>query len=70
MCQWLWCKISFFSQPIQREKKRTRHIFSDSARQNAEDIFGVAFDYGEFEEYGEDADDVSEAEEDGKRTLL
>ena len=30
----------------------------------------MAFDYGEFEEYGEDADDVSEAEEDGKRTLL
>ena len=34
------------------------------ARQNAEDIFGVAFDYGEFEQYGEDGDEVSEAEED------
>lgn len=64
------CFLPVLLQPIQREKKRTRHIFSDSARQNAEDIFGVAFDYGEFEEYGDDADDVSEAEEDGTRTLF
>ena len=31
--------------PIQRKKQRKKHIFDDSARQLAEDIFGVAFDY-------------------------
>lgn len=51
-------------------KKKKKHIFSDSARQMAEDIFGVAFDYEEFEDYGdddvdeEDDEDMDEDDED------
>ncbi len=55
-------------QPIKRDrKKKKQHIFADSARQAAEDIFGVAFDYDEFEQYGEDdydSEDDDEEEED------
>jgi hypothetical protein len=29
----------------ERKKQRKKHIFDDSQRQLAEDIFGVAFDY-------------------------
>ena len=32
-------------KPIERKKSRKKHIFDDSQRQLAEDIFGVAFDY-------------------------
>ena len=51
------------NRPIKRKEKRKHHIFSDSARKAAEDIFGVAFDYGEFEEYGEDEYAESEEED-------
>ncbi len=51
-------------QPIQRErKKKKKHIFEDSARQAAEDIFGVAFDYDEFERYNDEEDYISEEED-------
>ena len=43
-------------KPIERKQKKKRHIFDDSARQLAEDIFGVAFDYEEFEQYDKDSD--------------
>ncbi|XP_040577453.1 transcription elongation factor SPT6 [Lepeophtheirus salmonis] len=49
--------------PIQkRRKKKKTHIFEDSARQLAEDIFGVAFDYEEFEDdrVEEESDDEEE----------
>ena len=32
-------------KPIEKKKSKKRHIFEDSQRQLAEDIFGVAFDY-------------------------
>ena len=40
-------------RPIERKKAKKKHIFEDSQRQLAEDIFGVAFDYDEFEQYDE-----------------
>merc|ERR1719347_643129 len=48
-------------RPIERKKAKKKHIFEDSQRQLAEDIFGVAFDYDEFEQY-EDAEE-SESED-------
>ena len=54
-------------QPIQREKRKKKtHIFGDAARQQAEDIFGVAFDYDEFDQYGDEEYD-SEDEDDEDR---
>ncbi len=51
-------------QPIKRDRrKKKHHIFEDSARQAAEDIFGVAFDYDEFDRYNDDEDYDSEDEE-------
>merc|ERR1719420_2806015 len=48
-------------RPIERKKAKRKHIFEDSQRQLAEDIFGVAFDYDEFEQYDEKSEsDVSE----------
>merc|ERR1719342_195952 len=44
-------------RPIERKKAKKKHIFEDSQRQLAEDIFGVAFDYEEFEEE-EDKDET------------
>merc|ERR1712240_330882 len=41
-------------RPIERKKSKRKHIFEDSQRQLAEDIFGVAFDYEEFEEQPEE----------------
>merc|ERR1739842_99376 len=50
-------------RPMKKDRKKKHHIFSDSARQAAEDIFGVAFDYGEFEGDGEDEDEDAEEED-------
>ena len=33
-------------------KQRKKHMFDDEGMENARDIFGVDFDYGEFEHYG------------------
>ena len=59
--------------PIRSDRKKKKaHIFSDEPRQQAEDIFGVKFDYGEFEQYGdeeemeEDYEEDEEAEEHGE----
>merc|ERR1711881_137900 len=41
-------------RPIERKKSKRKHIFEDSQRQLAEDIFGVAFDYEEFEDQPEE----------------
>ncbi len=52
-------------QPIKRDRKKKKtHIFQDSQRQMAEDIFGVAFDYDEFEQYGEEEYESDEDDED------
>ena len=47
----------------ERKKKKT-HIFQDEERQMAEDIFGVKFDYGEFEQYGDEEEMEEDYEED------
>merc|ERR1719206_568490 len=44
-------------RPIERKKAMRKHIFEDSQRQLAEDIFGVAFDYDEFEQYDQKTDE-------------
>lgn len=49
-------------RPIADKRKRRKPIFSDAALQEAQDIFGVDFDYDEFEKYGED--EYEEEEED------
>ncbi|XP_031627743.1 transcription elongation factor SPT6 isoform X2 [Contarinia nasturtii] len=51
-------------QPITQKKKKARRIFSDVNLQEGQDIFGVDFDYDEFEKYGEDYESESEAEDD------
>merc|ERR1739845_20130 len=50
-------------RPIERKKAKKKHIFEDSQRQLAEDIFGVAFDYDEFEQYDDEKEDLSESDE-------
>merc|ERR1712106_638910 len=44
-------------RPIERKKAKRKHIFEDSQRQLAEDIFGVAFDYDEFAQYDQKTDE-------------
>lgn len=60
-------------RPIKEKKKKRKHVYHDAALQEAQDIFGVDFDYDEFEKYDDEyEDDVSdddylEDEEDGER---
>merc|ERR1712183_964935 len=49
-------------RPIERKKAKRKHIFEDSQRQLDEDIFCVAFDYDEFEQYDQKSDE-SESED-------
>nr|XP_033334830.1 transcription elongation factor SPT6-like [Megalopta genalis] len=49
--------------PITEKKKKRKPIFSDAALQEAQDIFGIDFDYDEFEKYGEDGFEEEEEEE-------
>ena len=49
-------------KPIERKKKKKTYRFDDSQRQLAEDIFGVAFDYEEFDQF-DDKSDVSESDD-------
>lgn len=49
--------------PLEK-KKRSRRIFNDAHLQEGQDIFGVDFDYDEFEKYEEnDYEDESEGED-------
>ncbi|XP_025986196.2 LOW QUALITY PROTEIN: transcription elongation factor SPT6 [Solenopsis invicta] len=41
-------------RPIAKKRKKKKPIFSDAALQEAQDIFGVDFDYDEFGKYGEE----------------
>ncbi|CAB3227158.1 unnamed protein product [Arctia plantaginis] len=50
-------------RPIAERKKKRKPIFTDASLQEGQDIFGVDFDYDEFEKYGEE-DYESEEEED------
>lgn len=49
-------------KPIARKKKKP--IFSDAALQEAQETFGVDFDYDEFSKYDEEYDEEEEDEED------
>ncbi|KYN09622.1 Transcription elongation factor SPT6 [Trachymyrmex cornetzi] len=52
-------------RPIAEKRKKKKPIFSDAALQEAQDIFGVDFDYDEFGKYGEeDYEEEEEEEED------
>merc|ERR1712051_786738 len=52
-------------KPLRSERKKKKtHIFQDEERQMAEDIFGVKFDYGEFEQYGDEEEMEEDYEED------
>ncbi|KAJ8674975.1 hypothetical protein QAD02_010761 [Eretmocerus hayati] len=50
-------------RPIAEKRKKKRHIFTDSALQEAQDIFGVDFDYDEFEKYDDDYAEEEEEED-------
>ncbi|XP_074640844.1 transcription elongation factor SPT6-like [Tubulanus polymorphus] len=51
-------------QPISRKGKKKRHIIhNDRTLQQAQDIFGVDFDFDEFKQYGDDYDEEEELEE-------
>ncbi|XP_044731246.1 transcription elongation factor SPT6 isoform X2 [Chrysoperla carnea] len=48
-------------RPIADKRKKRKPIFTDAALQEAQDIFGVDFDYDEFDKY--DQDDYEEEED-------
>lgn len=50
-------------RPIAERKKKRKPIFTDASLQEGQDIFGVDFDYDEFEKYG-DEDYEDEEDED------
>ncbi|XP_058804062.1 transcription elongation factor SPT6 isoform X2 [Phymastichus coffea] len=50
-------------EPIRKPGPRKKHIFNDVALQEAQDIFGIDFDYDEFEKYGDDYEEDEEEEE-------
>ncbi|XP_047532967.1 transcription elongation factor SPT6 isoform X2 [Vanessa atalanta] len=64
-------------RPIAERKKKRKPIFTDASLQEGQDIFGVDFDYDEFDKYGEedyedeedeDLDEyIEDEEEDGER---
>ncbi|XP_014483387.1 PREDICTED: transcription elongation factor SPT6 isoform X1 [Dinoponera quadriceps] len=50
-------------RPIAEKRKKKKPIFSDAALQEAQDIFGVDFDYDELGKYGEEDYEEDEEEE-------
>lgn len=54
--------VNELGEPLQ--KKKVRPIHKDAALQEAQDIFGVDFDFDEIEGFGEDEEGDEEAEED------
>jgi transcription elongation factor SPT6 len=64
--------VDDFGKPIAEKKKRRKLFVGDHALQEGQDIFGVDFDYNEFEQYEEDeyedeSADEDEYEEEGER---
>ncbi|XP_017879018.1 transcription elongation factor SPT6-like [Ceratina calcarata] len=49
--------------PITEKRKKKKPIYSDAALQEAQDIFGIDFDYEEFGKYGQDEFEEEEEEE-------
>ena len=62
-------------RPIAERRKKKKPIFSDAALQEAQETFGVDFDYDEFSKYEQDdyeedeeeEEDEYEEDEDGER---
>nr|XP_023025243.1 transcription elongation factor SPT6 isoform X1 [Leptinotarsa decemlineata]XP_023025244.1 transcription elongation factor SPT6 isoform X2 [Leptinotarsa decemlineata] len=50
-------------RPIAEKKRKKKPIFSDAALQEAQETFGVDFDYDEFSKYDQDEYDESEEDE-------
>ncbi|XP_033218943.1 transcription elongation factor SPT6 isoform X2 [Belonocnema kinseyi] len=50
-------------RPIAEKRKKKKPIFSDAALQEAQDIFGVDFDYDEFDKYEDEYEEDEEEEE-------
>ncbi|XP_053375824.1 transcription elongation factor SPT6-like isoform X2 [Mercenaria mercenaria] len=50
-------------QPISGRKKKRHIIHSDALLQEAQDIFGVDFDFDEFKDYGDEEEDEEEEDE-------
>ncbi|XP_063222520.1 transcription elongation factor SPT6 isoform X2 [Bacillus rossius redtenbacheri] len=50
-------------RPITDKKKKRKPIFTDAALQEAQDIFGVDFDYEEFEKYDDEFDEEEEEDD-------
>lgn len=50
--------------PIAEKKRKRRPVFTDAALQEGQDIFGVDFDYDEFDKYDEDEYEDESADED------
>uniref|UniRef100_A0A4D5R9G5 Transcription elongation factor SPT6 n=1 Tax=Scolopendra viridis TaxID=118503 RepID=A0A4D5R9G5_SCOVI len=53
--------VDDYGQPIMKAKRK-RPRYTDAALQEAQDIFGVDFDYDEFQTYGEDYDEEMDEE--------
>lgn len=49
-------------QPISRGKKKRTVVHSDKALQEAQDVFGVDFDFADVEDYGSEYEDEDEEE--------
>lgn len=50
-------------RPIAEKRKRRKPIFNDAALQEAQDIFGVDFDFDEFEKFGDEYEEEEEEDE-------
>lgn len=51
-------------RPIAEKRKKRKPIFNDAALQEAQDIFGVDFDFDEFEKFGDEYEEEEEDEYD------
>ncbi|KAG8224517.1 hypothetical protein J437_LFUL004208 [Ladona fulva] len=51
-------------RPITEKRRKRKAIFSDAALQEAQDIFGVDFDFDEFEKYDDEYEEEEDEEED------
>lgn len=49
-------------QPISRGKKKRTVVHSDKALQEAQDVFGVDFDFADVEDYGSEYDEEEDEE--------
>ncbi|XP_026284387.1 transcription elongation factor SPT6 isoform X1 [Frankliniella occidentalis] len=50
-------------RPITDKRKKRKPIFTDAALQEAQDIFGVDFDYDEFDKYDQEEEEYEEDED-------